>query len=484
MHEHFEGRLTTRDAKSHILHHFEVPADVRALELIFRFTPVLVSGYKNLLTLTLFDARGESAAGFRGAGHRDGEAGHRDGEAGHRDGEAGVDQDTSVHHVRLSETTATPGYLPGPLPAGTWTVEIDTHMIMPGPHVTYTLDVTTMETADRPPAEKPQAGHEPDSEPRGPGWYRGDLHTHSAHSDAHGFSVPELARAAAEARLDFVFLTDHNTISGLAEWPPTSPVLLGAGLELTTYWGHAVCLGTRDWVDWRVTPGATLAGAGMSGIAAELEMAGGIFVIAHPGSVGDPACTGCAWRFGEMMPAGASFVEVWNGPWAGDSGNEAALSLWYDWLNQGHHLTATAGTDAHGLGAYAPDGTEGLPGFTVVGAAACTERALLNGLSQGCCYLSAGPRLDFTALDAAGVRYDVGAQITAPATLTLSWNAVPPGAQGRLLANGRLLDAWPCAEEGERSWRISAETADWLVVEIRDAGGWMLALTNPFYVRG
>jgi hypothetical protein len=213
-----------------------------------------------------------------------------------------------------------------------------------------------------------------------------------------------------------------------------------------------------------------------------LETKGSIFIIAHPGSVGDPACTGCAWRFGEMMPAGARFVEVWNGPWAGDSGNEVALSLWYDWLNQGHRLTATAGTDSHGPGAYAPDGTEGLPGFTVVQAAACTERALLNGLRQGRCYLSAGPRLDFAAFDADGGRHEMGEQITAPASLKLSWDVVPLGAQGRLLANGRLLDTWPCAGEGERTWALSVDTADWLVVEIRDATGWMLALTNPIHL--
>jgi hypothetical protein len=469
MQAHFEGRLTTRDAKRHIPHPFDVPAGAGTLEITFRFAPVEVRGFKNLLTLTLFDARGETPAGFRGAGHRD--------------GDPLADDNACAHHVCLSATGATPGYIPGPLPAGRWTVEIDTHMIMPGPPVTYTLDIAVAKDG-RSTAEGAPASRSPQAVTGEPGWYRCDLHTHTAHSDAAGFAVADLARAAADVGLDFVFLTDHNTTSGLAEWPDTSPVLLGQGLELTTYWGHALCLGTRDWIDWRVMPGtSSMAGTpSMPSIAAELEAAGGVFVIAHPGSVGDPACTGCAWRYGEMMPAGAHHVEVWNGPWAGDSGNESALALWYDWLNQGCRLTATAGTDTHGSGAYASNGTEGLPGFTLIHAGGRTEQQLLEGLRRGRCYLSAGPRVSFTARCADGTSYEMGEALTGAGTLTLTWEAVPPGAQGRLLANGRLLDTWPCTEAGGRTWPLTPDTADWLVAEIRDPAGHMLALTNPIYM--
>ena len=78
--------------------------------------------------------------------------------------------------------------------------------------------------------------------PRGPGWYRGDLHSHSNHSDAGQRTVAELVEAARGAGLDFVFLTDHNTISGLPEMDAsTTPELLAAGgIELTTFWGHAL----------------------------------------------------------------------------------------------------------------------------------------------------------------------------------------------------------------------------------------------------
>ena len=70
--------------------------------------------------------------------------------------------------------------------------------------------------------------------------------------------MAELVEAARAAGLDFIFLTDHNTTSGLPEMDAsTTPELLAAGgVELTTFWGHALCLGAREWVDWRIRPGS------------------------------------------------------------------------------------------------------------------------------------------------------------------------------------------------------------------------------------
>ncbi|GAJ18037.1 unnamed protein product, partial [marine sediment metagenome] len=44
-------------------------------------------------------------------------------------------------------------------------------------------------------------------------WYKGELHVHSYHSDGKN-SVEEIVEAAKEEKLDFIALTDHNTISG------------------------------------------------------------------------------------------------------------------------------------------------------------------------------------------------------------------------------------------------------------------------------
>ncbi|MBM4456341.1 MAG: phosphotransferase [Chloroflexi bacterium] len=455
-HFHFAGQLTARDCKRHIPHAFVAPADSRELQIHFRFTPARGHGVANLLTLTLFDPHG-----FRGAGHRGG----------------------ACHQVRLTAEEATPGYLRGQLPAGAWNVQIDTHMIMPAEAVCYWLDVSIVRggvsSSETPIVFEPPAHKTPR---RGPGWYRGDLHTHTNHSDGGKRTVAELIQSARQAGLDFVFLTDHNTNAGQVEMPAGSlrpddlssnDLLMASGIELTTFWGHALCLGAREWIDWRVRPGT----GDIAAIAAAARGRDQVFIIAHPQSKGDPGCTGCAWRFGEMMPGDARLVEIWNGPWAGNSNNEGSLALWYDWLNQGLRLVATAGSDTHGSRDYGR-----WPGFSVIYAEELSEAALLKALAAGRLYLSAGPQLAFQGQMADGACAISGDTVSTPADFTVTWANCPEDAQLRLIANGRLLRVSPTGDQGVYAWRMTPADADWVLAEVRNRDGEMLAITNPIFL--
>ena len=98
--------------------------------------------------------------------------------------------------------------------------------------------------------------------------------------------MPDLLREARDAGLDFVALTDHNTTShlaGIEELSDPRPLVI-PGMELTTFHGHALSLGTRDWIDWGVLRPDAMAAA-----AAEVGRLGGVFVIASPAA---PAATG------------------------------------------------------------------------------------------------------------------------------------------------------------------------------------------------
>jgi hypothetical protein len=181
-----------------------------------------------------------------------------------------------------------------------------------------------------------------------------------------------------------------------------------------------------------------------------------------------------------MMPGNAHVVEIWNGPWAGDSNNEAALALWYDWLNQGRRMVATAGTDSHSNSDYA----EG-PGFNVIGAEALTESALLAAVRAGRLYLSSGPRLTFEARDARGTRWGIGQSVAAGAgalTFEASWSDCAPGVEVRVMVDGRLYDARPAGGAGQGAWALQPEQATWVVLEVRAADGVLLAITNPIFV--
>ena len=70
---------------------------------------------------------------------------------------------------------------------------------------------------------------------------RGAIHVHSLYSDGSG-TVEEIAAAAGRAGLDFVILTDHNTLQPMGDdregW--YGGVLVICGTELSLPWGHAL----------------------------------------------------------------------------------------------------------------------------------------------------------------------------------------------------------------------------------------------------
>ena len=188
------------------------------------------------------------------------------------------------------------------------------------------------------------------------------------------------------------------------------------------------------------------------------------------------------------MPGNANFVEVWNEAWTGvdpavRTKNEDGLALWYQWLNEGRRLIATAGSDTHGPASYGQG-----PGFNVVYAEALSEPDILAALCQGHLYLSAGPGLTLTAQTADGVRAMMGDSLPPLAeeqaiNLTSEWDGCPTGATLSLIVDGQRSDAIVVAEHGRHSWTLSAGEGNWGLVELRGQDNAMLALTNPIYMR-
>ncbi len=450
----FSDTLTHSDVKRHIPHRFSLPEGAKSIKIHLHFDPAQAGDARNMLTLTLFDPQG-----FRGAGHRGG-------------------QD---HIVEIAADRATPGYLPGPLPAGDWIVQIDTHLIGPDLpcHYTITVDIEDGAAAGDAPAPTPARFDTVINDASS--WYRGDLHSHTRHSDGH-WDAADLVAAARHLGLDFITLTDHNTVSSLPEIASMGGdgLLTLGGMELTTFWGHALCLGAGEWIDWRVDS----EGNAMAAIAEDTYARGQIFIIAHPKSLGDPWCTGCRWVYPAMMPGTARFVEIWNGSWYGSRGdknsNEQGLALWYGWLNQGLHLVATAGSDSHSLEHYQRG-----PGFSIVHAPQLSKDGIFAGIKAGHLYLSSGPSLTFTAHTDDGASAMMGDTVAAGSGqihLRAAWSNVPAGAELRLIANAAPYARHLVEGQGEQSWRLPARPAHWYVLELRAADGAMLAVTNPIFV--
>ena len=460
---------------------FDVPEGVRRITVTVTHDRLPRLGSTgNVLDLGIFGPAGSGGPGDAGR------AGFRGWSGGARS------------RFTISPTDATPGYLPGPIDPGSWQVALGPVVLNPfgmrwGVRVEleHGLDSDGANpdgidpAADRPP---------PLAVPgRGPGWYRGDLHLHSVHSDGDR-DPDDLAAAARAAGLDFIASTEHNTCAANRVWGAhrLDGLLVIAGQEVTTRHGHWLAIGLPPdgWVDWRYGPGS----GRFPGFAAAVRDRGGLVVAAHP-SVPLP---GCAWTFGYRH---TDAIEVWNGVWNAD--DEVSLRIWHALLRRGRRIVAVAGSDSHA--AHQPVGGP----QTVVYAEALSTPAILAGLRRGRGYLaaSADVTVDLTAcVDGSPDQVTGPGQILAVpsggmATVTATVSGAPHSRVTLITADGPVarveLDR---SGTGTVRWSVatgrSAPGVGPLVrtgeqrfarVEVRRFGGGrfrsrMVALTNPVWL--
>jgi len=236
----------------------------------------------------------------------------------------------------VSRHKATPGYLAGPLTPGTWSVILGPFTIVP-PGVDWTVTVTLV-------SGKPKKRFEPRPAPRrvrgtGPGWYRGDLHLHTVHSDGRD-TQRAMARSAQAKGLDFIVSTEHNTVSAHGTWGRYVPdgLLVINGEEITTRNGHWIAAGIPPgaWIDWRYRE----QDGRLARFTGRVRSLGGIAIACHP-YVPIP---GTMWGFGYDF-AEMDAVEIWNGPWTLD--DQFGLEAWHAMLVAGRFLPGVGSSDAH-----------------------------------------------------------------------------------------------------------------------------------------
>ena len=438
----FTGTLTEADHKGHVPIAFDVPPGTTRLQGRFTATPLRTEGafFDNLISLSLF-----GPAGARGARHNN-----------------------PVWDFTIEPTRATPGYLSGPIEAGRWSVVMDTFRVLGRVDWRLEIDCDTAPVVDQAPfVAKPTAL-------RGPGWYRGDLHAHTLHSDG-SWDIPDLVAWARRRGLDFMTLSDHNTPSGHAEVMALADddLLTMGGIELTTHHGHALSLGRRDWQEWRTGP---VTGKTMPVIARDVMAKGALFIIAHPMSEGDPACTGCRWEYDDMRPGPARVVEIWNGgPWA--DYNEHGLALYREWLAQGHRLVATAGTDIHG-----PEGGEGALGFNHVWAEGLTEVDILAAVRAGRNYLSSGPLLILSAQGTDGTAIAMGGEMSDSAMVRVDY-ATGETPLTLVFHDGTgIVSRLALSAHASGHAVLGVAPRTFVMAELRDAAELLHAVTNPIFV--
>jgi hypothetical protein len=316
---------------------------------------------------------------------------------------------------------------------------------------------------------------------RGRGWYRGDLHVHSARSRGGQLTPAQLVVAARAGGLDFIAVTEHNTadthdaFSQLAD----DGLLVILGQEVVTQTGHWLALGTEpgQLADWRYGVRHGMIGRHVN----RVRLAGGLAVAAHPHA---PYPGGAFMYPFEEFDA----VEVWNGQWSSDlpwnADNRAATAEWGRGLASGAHggrwLPAVGNSDAHLEGQLA------VP-HNVVLASRLTASAILAGIRAGTSWI-AGSAAVSLSLDVhvgdriAGIGEHLetrGQEVLVRAVVS----GVPSGTVSFHTDHGIAHQApLPAEGQGTVEWRTSAAKSLFVRVEVRQPGQQMAALTNPAFL--
>lgn len=392
----------------------------------------------------------------------------------------------------IAETDATPSYLPGRLDPGSWALSLAIPNIRAGVTAHWTARLWFLKGAEAQTLPGPTAG-------RGPGWYRGDLHLHSAHSDGScesqaGRKVPcplfRTLEVAAERHLDFIAVTEHNTASHVQVLREAQPyfdrLLLIPGREITTFYGHFNIFGITSPIDFRIAPGIDNS---FDRIADHVHALGGLVSINHPRLPSGEACMGCGWTMPDVDYSKVDAIEAINGASVASLGGnpEGAMSgipFWLDHLRD-RAVSAVGGSDNHG-----PD-RDGLGGvgapLTVVEAADLTEPAILDGIRHGRVFIlvrdpGVPVRLDF-ALRAGSRQVPMGAGLSAPAKIALTLIpdvAGPSDATLEILDGATLLRSLALNGSVQRTAQplALAPGVHEVRVQLRGADGVLLALGN------
>lgn len=380
----------------------------------------------------------------------------------------------------LSRTRATPGYLAGPIRAGRWHVLLGPYLIL-GAGTPYKV-VVEMTLGRRGRRFVPEPA--PEAVPgTGPGWYRGDLHLHTVHSDGKR-TQPQLLRAARAAGLDLLGSSEHNTSSASYVWGRHVPddFLVVNGEEVTTRTGHWLAMGipAMTWVDWRHRAGD----GEFAELARRVRDLGGVVVACHPNN----PVPSIRWDHGyDHVDA----LELWNGPWTGD--DQKTLSDWHSWLVQGRFIPGVGNSDSHHDGQPV-----GLP-MTSYRLATLSTAEVVAAVRGGHCWIAESSEVELTFTASLGDEVaecgdHLGADEADVVTVRLEARGVPGcvgilwGASGKLGGavadqDGMLVLEQP-VPASERFVRVEVGRPDGEVASpVEDTPlSQMVALTNPVFL--
>ena len=470
------GALTGADNQTYRMLPFQVPAGTSRITVAFAY-----SGHDDLHTTVDLGLLGPD--GFRG-------------QDGFRGWSGGAKQLFTV-----AATDAMPAYLPGPIRPGRWTLLLGIPNIRKDSRSSYTAKIW-FGRADTP-AWEPAVLNPPLR--RDAGWYRGDLHMHIAHSDGSCTSQGDqrvpcplflTVQAAAKQGLDFIAITDHNTVSQANAMRELQPyfdhLLLIPGREITTFSGHANLFGTLAPVDFRIDGRQV---KDWNALLRQIAPLHGVLSINHAIRPSGEVCMGCGWTAQPPIDmTQVQAIEIVNGDDAGTP--LSGVPFWEQQLAKGLRITGIGGSDNHNatMAVALPFGPSpiGKP-TTVVHADDLSMQAILAGIRAGHVFVDVeGSRDRLLELSASsGEQHaSMGDEIHAAAGERIHFEAHVAhvaGAKLHVLLDGKPFAPVAIASIGSIDQRTAFDwTSDgkphWLRAEVRAADGRPLLIGNPLYL--
>ncbi|MGC8970794.1 MAG: CehA/McbA family metallohydrolase [bacterium] len=417
----------------------DMPLDVDALsedileKVMADFIPV-----SNLINFRIFDSLGN----FRGTG------------------------DNRVSDgipIKIGNNISSFGCVSGEIYPGTWRLIVETHAVINKCRLNLKIRLNDREeTYDIPELAGPYRPIWNRELPKN-GWVKGDFHSHSRHSDG-SMTIEELVQNAIDRGLDFIFLTDHNKISGW-ETAKDEKFPLFPGIEFTTFWGHFTAFGITRYIEWD----SINLNRGINEVAELVHSQGGLFCVAHPFTIGDPVCTGCRcildvdWNCVDAL-------EVWAGTFRQRRHeNTETLKLWRTLLNQGYRVVGIGSTDIHSTKDIYPDIS-----MTYVLVEELTLSNLLDSLKKGRVYVTKGPKVSFDIGNAI-----IGDSInTSKSSVNLKYS-ITMESDLKIIYNGRETSAIRNTSAGEVEF--IPEYPGYVYLEFWK-GGELVAFTNPIFI--
>jgi hypothetical protein len=447
---------------------FDVPVGARRIHVAYSYSEAITAplGPGNTLDIGVFDPRGRdflTAPGFRGW------------------------SGAARREFEIAEGSATPGYIRGPLFPGQWEIVLGLPQLNPDGvryEVQVTVDVGDAEGVRTGALTHGRGGGMPTSvaaaRPGAGRWLRGDLHCHTLHSDGAN-TVREMAEHAVSLGLDFLSVTDHNTVTHHEDLAAITdlPIILIPGEEVTTYWGHANTWGLREWVDFRCADEGSI-----KAVQRFLAERGAMFSINHAKCIGPP------WLFPGWD--GYTCMEVWQAPWR--FFNWESLEKWDNLLQRGDRVVAVGGSDTHSIPPAAPRHPHGLAEPTTWVYAEPSEAGVLAAIRAGHAFISDSPQrgshLSLWADEDGDGRFEkMMGDTVAPKVVRFRVDC--EGGQGRrlwIIADGEPIDIIPLDRPESRvEFTLDMNGRKYVRAELRgyrgnpSRGEVVWAMTNPIW---